>query len=47
MSTSKIQSLRGMSDILPDEAEFWDRFDEPVRSWLRSYGYRPIRLLIV
>ncbi|EXI87509.1 MAG: Histidine--tRNA ligase [Candidatus Accumulibacter sp. BA-94] len=47
MSTSKIQSLRGMSDILPDEAEFWDRFDETVRSWLRSYGYRPIRLPIV
>jgi len=47
MSTSKIQSLRGMSDILPDEAEFWDRFDDTVRSWLRSYGYRPIRLPIV
>ncbi|MCM8613707.1 histidine--tRNA ligase [Accumulibacter sp.] len=47
MSTNRIQSLRGMSDILPDEAEFWDRFDETVRSWLRAYGYRPIRLPIV
>ncbi|EXI67409.1 MAG: Histidine--tRNA ligase [Candidatus Accumulibacter adjunctus] len=47
MNANRIQSLRGMSDILPDEAEFWDRFDETVRSWLRSYGYRPIRLPIV
>ncbi|MEF8728641.1 MAG: histidine--tRNA ligase [Accumulibacter sp.] len=47
MNANRIQSLRGMSDILPDEAEFWDRFDETVRSWLHSYGYRPIRLPIV
>ena len=42
-----IQSVRGMNDILPGEAEFWDVFEETVRSWLKSYGYRPIRLPIV
>ena len=47
MSVVKIQSVRGMNDILPDEAEFWDMFEETIRSWLKSYGYRPIRLPIV
>jgi len=47
MMTPKIQSVRGMNDILPDEAEFWDMFEETIRSWLKSYGYRPIRLPIV
>ncbi len=47
MMTPKIQSVRGMNDILPDEAEFWERFEETIRSWLRSYAYRPIRLPIV
>ncbi len=47
MTIAKIQSVRGMNDILPDEAEFWDMFDEIIRSWLKSYGYRPLRLPIV
>ncbi len=42
-----LQSVRGMNDILPDEAEFWEVFEETVRSWLKSYGYRPIRMPIV
>jgi histidyl-tRNA synthetase len=47
MMIAKIQSVRGMNDILPDEAEFWDLFEETIRSWLKSYGYRPLRLPIV
>lgn len=47
MNSPKLQSVRGMNDILSDEAEFWDLFEETVRSWLRSYGYRPLRLPIV
>ncbi len=47
MMTPRIQSVRGMNDILPDEAEFWERFEETIRSWLKSYAYRPIRLPIV
>ncbi len=42
-----LQSVRGMNDILPDEAEFWELFEETVRSWLKAYGYRPIRMPIV
>ena len=36
-----------MNDILPDEAELWERFDDAVRGWLRAYGYRPIRMPVV
>ncbi len=42
-----LQAVRGMNDILPAEAEFWELFEEAVRSWLKSYGYRPIRMPIV
>ena len=42
-----IQAIRGMNDILPDEAELWERFDEAVRGWLRAYGYRPMRMPVV
>ena len=42
-----IQAIRGMNDILPGEAELWEQFDDTVRSWLRAYGYRPIRMPIV
>ena len=45
--SQNIQSVRGMNDILPGESEFWELFEETVRSWLKSYGYRPIRLPIV
>jgi len=41
--TNTIQAVRGMNDILPDEAELWERFEETVRGWLKSYGYRNIR----
>jgi len=42
-----LQAVRGMNDILPDEAETWEQFEEIVRDWLHSYGYRPIRMPIV
>jgi len=42
-----LQAVRGMNDILPDEAAFWELFEEAVRGWLKSYGYRPIRMPIV
>ena len=45
--SNPIQAVRGMNDILPDEAEGWELFDEAVRSWLCAYGYRPIRMPIV
>jgi len=42
-----LQAVRGMSDILPDEAEIWENFEDIIRDWLKSYGYRPIRMPIV
>jgi len=42
-----LQAVRGMNDILPDEAETWEQFEESIRDWLKSYGYRPIRMPLV
>ena len=42
-----LQAVRGMNDILPEEAAFWELFEDTIRSWLKGYGYRPIRMPIV
>ena len=42
-----IQAIRGMNDILPDQAQLWELFEDAVRDWLRAYGYRPIRMPIL
>ena len=39
-----LQAVRGMNDILPDEAGLWLWFEDVVRVWLESYGYRNIRM---
>ncbi len=47
MSNSPLQAVRGMNDILPDEAGLWLWFEDTVRDWLESYGYRNIRMPLV
>jgi histidyl-tRNA synthetase len=47
MKPSTIQSVRGMNDILPDEAQLWEYFHDTAQAWLRAYGYRPIRTPIL
>ncbi len=47
MSNETLQAVRGMNDILPDEAELWLWFEETTREWLHSYGYRNIRMPLV
>ena len=42
-----IQAVRGMNDVLPDEAAWWRRFEATVESWLERYGYRNIRMPLV
>lgn len=42
-----IRAVRGMNDILPDEAERWEVLDRKLRDWLRSYGYRNLRTPIL
>ncbi len=44
---SQIQAIRGMNDILPEHADLWAFFEDAVEDWLRSYGYRSIRMPIV
>ncbi|HUJ00777.1 MAG TPA: histidine--tRNA ligase [Usitatibacter sp.] len=45
--SQKIQSIRGMEDVLPDESPLWERLEEACRGVLRRYGYRNIRTPIV
>jgi histidyl-tRNA synthetase len=45
--TETIQSIRGMSDVLPEQAPLWDSFESTARAWLKSYGYRQIRMPLV
>ncbi|HSH06281.1 MAG TPA: histidine--tRNA ligase [Burkholderiales bacterium] len=46
MST-KIQAVRGMNDVLPDEAAWWQTYESKVEAWLARYGYRNIRMPLV
>jgi histidyl-tRNA synthetase len=45
--SASFQAVRGMNDILPEEAQRWEAFEAIVRDWLHGYGYRPIRTPIV
>ena len=46
MST-KIQAVRGMNDVLPEDALWWRSFEAKVEAWLERYGYRNIRMPLV
>ena len=43
----KITGIKGMNDVLPDEAPLWELFENTVQSVLKSYGYQQIRTPIV
>jgi histidyl-tRNA synthetase len=47
MSKETLQAVKGMNDILPDEAGLWLWFEDAVREWLHGYGYRNIRMPLV
>jgi histidyl-tRNA synthetase len=42
-----IQAVRGMNDILPEQAGYWQWLEDNVRNVLTQYGYTEIRLPIV
>ncbi|MGR9099148.1 MAG: histidine--tRNA ligase [Gammaproteobacteria bacterium] len=44
---NKIQAIRGMHDILPEQAPFWQFVEKVLREVLGAYGYQEIRLPIV
>ncbi|HEX3098804.1 MAG TPA: histidine--tRNA ligase [Usitatibacter sp.] len=43
----KIQAIRGMEDVLPEESPLWERLEDACRRVFRQYGYRNIRTPIV
>ncbi len=47
MTGSKLQSVRGMHDILPQDTPLWQAVESILRRGLDNYGYRQIRLPIV
>jgi histidyl-tRNA synthetase len=47
MSSKEIQGIRGMNDVLPEEAPLWEFFETASRELLRAYGYREIRIPVV
>ena len=47
MSSKTLQAVRGMNDVLPDEAERWALLEALIIEVMRGYGYRPIRMPIV
>jgi histidyl-tRNA synthetase len=42
-----LQAVRGMNDVLPDEAPLWERFEDTARTVFAQYGYRNLRVPIV
>ncbi len=40
---SPLQAIRGMNDVLPDEAHGWLAFEEIIRNTMYRHGYRNIR----
>jgi len=43
----KLQAIRGMNDLLPDEAPLWQYLENTIAELLSSYGYREIRFPIM
>ncbi len=42
-----LRAVRGMNDVLPDEAALWLAFEDAARRVLSMYGYRNLRVPIV
>jgi len=45
--SNKIQSIRGMHDILPQQSPLWQFFEATVKDLLKSYAYSEIRMPVV
>jgi histidyl-tRNA synthetase len=44
---AKIQAIRGMNDLLPDQSPIWQYFETKVKQVLAQYGYQEIRMPIL
>jgi histidyl-tRNA synthetase len=47
MAAATIRAVRGMNDVLPDEATLWERAEDAARETFAQYGYRNLRVPIV
>jgi len=47
MSTTRINAIRGMNDVLPASSAVLERFQDLAVAALRSYGYRQVRTPVV
>lgn len=47
MAVTRLVGVKGMNDILPAESGRWQRLEDIVAAWARSYGYAEIRTPIV
>lgn len=45
--SEQIKAIRGMNDVLPEDAYRWEFLEDTVRDVFRQYGYRNIRTPIV
>ena len=45
--SAALQAIRGMNDILPDEAAQWLALERTLEAWLARWGYRNIRMPLV
>jgi len=43
----RVQAVRGMNDVLPDEAVVWERLEKVAADVFRQYGYRNLRVPLV
>ena len=43
----KIVGIKGMNDVLPDDAPLWELFENTVQTVLKSYGFQQIRTPVV
>jgi len=46
-AAERLNGVRGMNDVLPDDEALWQRFEEAVADAMRACGYRRIRTPIV
>ena len=47
LQSAKLQAVRGMNDILPDESSKWEYFEDVATRVARQYGYKNMRAPLV
>jgi len=43
----KLQAVRGMNDLLPDQLPWWQRVEQGARELFADYGYQEFRVPVV